>query len=442
MISSDPKARRVVITGLGVISPIGMTSADLWASLAGGRSGVRPLGAFPPTHLPTACAAEVPEFTGAIENFGPLEGEMKKAVRKALKMMCRECQMGVAAAMRAIHQAGLTAGKFDPERVGVCYGADYMLSEPAEFSDGMDLCGDDARKFHFEKWGGTGMGKMNPLWLLKYLPNMPACHIAIFNDLRGPNNSLTQREASSNLAVGEAARTIQRGSADVMLAGATGTRVHLMKSLQALVQEETAEPGVEPARASRPFDLNRTGMVIGEGAGCLVLEEIGHAQARGATIFGEILGSGASYVADRNHIANRSKALANSMRAALRDAGVQPAEVGHLHAHGLSTRRADIDEAAAIGDVFGAAAAKLPVTAAKSYFGNLGAASGIVELAASVLALREGRLFPVLNYDTPDPACPISAVRGDDVPAGSIAAHWNVTPQGQAAAVIIGAPRG
>ncbi|MGD9648500.1 MAG: beta-ketoacyl synthase, partial [Pirellulales bacterium] len=419
-------------------SPIGITPADFWASLAAGRSGVGPLAAFPATHLPTACAAEVRDFTGAIDDFGPLEGEMKKAVRKALKMMCRECQMGVAAAMRAIHHGGLKAGTFDPERVGVCYGADYMLSEPAEFADGMDLCGDEERKFHFEKWGAAGLGKMNPLWLLKYLPNMPACHIAIFNDLRGPNNSLTQREASSNLAIGEAARTIQRGSADVMLAGATGTRVHLMKSLQALVQEETAEPGVEPQRASRPFDLNRTGMVIGEGAGCLVLEELGHAQARGATILAEVLGGGASFVADRNHIANRPKALANAMRAALRDAGLKPEIVSHLHAHGLSTRRADVDEAAAIADVFGPAAMRLPVTAAKSYFGNLGAASGIVELAASILALHEGRLFPVLNYDTPDPACPVAAVRGDDVPAGRIAAHWNVTPQGQASAVIVG----
>lgn len=431
-------SRRVVITGLGVICPLGNTKEALWEGLVSGRSGVAPLRSLPGHGLPMSFGGEARDFTGLIDDFGKLEGETKKAVRKALKLMCRECQMGVAAAQRAISDAAVAPEHHDPERCGVVFGADYMLSQPEELAPGFSHCTDERRHFDFSRWGVEGLGQLSPLWLLKYLPNMPASHVAIYNDFRGPNNSITLREAAGNLSIGEAARYIQRGDADLMVAGATGTRVHPMKVVHSAQQEEIAANGVAPERASRPFDLRRTGMVVGEGAGVVVLESLESAQARGATIYAEILGSNSSVVADRRGVARRDAALANVIRGALRDGGLTTEAVGHIHAHGLSTRTSDSDEARAIREAFGARADELPVTAAKSYFGNLGAGSGVVELIASVLALRAGRLFSVLNFESPDPDCPIRVAQGTDISAGDSFLNLSVTPQGQASAVLVG----
>ena len=428
--------RRVVITGLGVISPLGNMHEGLWDALIAGRSGVGPWRNVPADYLPTSFAAEARDFTGAIDDFGPLEGEKKKAIRKGLKIMCRESQMGVAAAQRALADTGLGDGQVDPERIGVVFGSDYMMTLPEDFVAGIQRCIDERGNFDFSRWAGEGMPQLTPLWLLKYLPNMPASHVAIYNDLRGPNNSITLREASSNAAVGEAFRTIVRGSADLMLAGATGTRVHPMKMIHTVTQEEVAGNGAEPTSASRPFDLQRTGMVLGEGAGAMVLEELERALARGARIYAEVVGTASSSVASRNGVAHRETALVNVMSAALQDAGCQPKDVGHVHAHALSTRSCDEEESRAIRTVFENGAGDMPVTAAKSYFGNLGAGSGLIELIASVLALKNGRLFKVLNHQTPDPKCPIAVCREEGLP-GASCLSINVTPQGQASAVMV-----
>ena len=282
------------------------------------------------------------------------------------------------------------------------------------------------------------MAKMSPLWLLKYLPNMPASHLAIYNDFRGPNNSLTMREAAANAALGEAYQIILRGNADMMLVGATGTRLHPMKMVHAVQQEEVASGDGDPAAASRPFDRDRRGMVLGEGAGAIVLEELAAAQARGATIYGEVIGAATSSVAGA--AAGGPARSGDAKRAAsdvLQSAGAGADDVGHLHAHGLSTRTGDAEEARAIRRGLCGPPAPLPVTAAKSYFGNLGAGSGMVELIASLLGLQHDRLFPVLNYATPDPECPVAAVRNGDVPPGPSFINLNVTPQGQAAAVMV-----
>jgi 3-oxoacyl-[acyl-carrier-protein] synthase II len=247
------------------------------------------------------------------------------------------------------------------------------------------------------------------------------------------------REAASNLAVGEAFRTIERGHADRMVAGATGTRVLPMQAIHALQTEQMAAENCSPARASRPFDKHRTGMVAGEGAGMIVLEELETARARSATIYAEIIGLGSSNVADRKLRGRCDVALAGAMRAALRDAGRGPDEVGHINAHGLATTERDVDEARAIREVFGARADKVPVAAIKSYFGNLGAGSGVVELMASVLALRAGRLSRVLNYETPDPECPLAVVADDTTSPGRSFLNLSVTPQGQAAVLFVAA---
>jgi 3-oxoacyl-[acyl-carrier-protein] synthase II len=429
--------RRVVITGMGIISPLGSTKEALWEGLSQGRSGVTPLTLGPVEGLVRKFGGEARQFTGEIDDFGPLEKEQKKSIRKGLKVMCRECQMGVAAAQWALADAGLKLGSVDPDRTGISFGADYMLSVPEEFTEGIVQCLDEHGQFHFSRWGGEGMAKMSPLWLLKYLPNMPASHLAIYNDFRGPNDSLTMREAAANAALGEAYHVILRGSAETMLVGATGTRLHSMKMIHAMQQEEVCEDGVDPATASRPFDRDRRGAVLGEGAGAIVLEELATAQARGATIYGEVLAAATSSVAGHRLVARRGEALRNVLQAVLQRAAASVDDVGHVHAHGLSTRTCDVEEAAAIQEVFAARSSPLPVIAAKSYFGNLGAGSGMVELIASLLSFQHDRLFPILNFATPDIECPVAVVRNGNTQPGASFVNLNVTPQGQAAAVLV-----
>lgn len=429
--------QRVVITGIGVISPIGCTKETFWDSLIRGQSGVRPLHRIPAGVLPASYGGEVLDFQGKAEEFLPVDKEQTKAIRKQLKVMCRESQMGAAAAQRALADAGLRPGQFDPERTGVSFGSDYMLTMPEDFIEPIQACVNADGQFEFGRWALDGMTKLEPLWLLKYLPNMPASHFAIFNDLRGPNNSITQREASANLAVGEAFEILRREDADVMVAGSTGTRLHPMKAIHAFQQEQLADDRFPPEQASRPFDRDRAGMVLGEGAGAIVLETLPRAQARGARIYGEVLAAAAHTAADRRLVARRDRAIELVLRSLLQRAGLTPDQIGHLHAHGLGARTSDREEAQAIQAVFGNRAKPLPVAAAKSYFGNLGAGSGLVELAASLLALEHGQLFAVLNYQTPDPECPIHVVREAGEPAGQCFIHVNVTPQGQAAGLLI-----
>lgn len=430
--------RRVVITGLGVISPLGQTVEAFWEALQAGRSGITPLAGLPAEVLGVWCGGEIHDFTGRIEDFGALDKDQSRAIRKGIKLMSREIQMGVAAAQRALNDAGYHPGDGAPERGGVVFGSDYILSGPDEFLSAMAGCLDERGEFEFPRWAGKGIPEITPLWLLKYLPNMPASHIAIYNDLRGPSNSLTVREASSNLAIGEAAALIERGLADMMVAGATGTRVHPLRTLHVVLQEEVAAGKDDPARACRPFDLHRAGMVLAEGAGAVVLESLESARRRGATILGEVLGSGSSAFLDRRGVADLRAAAASAMRQSLRQAELSPAQVGHVHAHAIATRRGDVEESAAIHEVFSSRSAPVPVTALKSYCGNVGAACGVLEVIASLLACRRGTLFPVLNYETPDPECPIHVVRSPGTPAGETFVNLNFTPSGQASALVVG----
>ncbi|MEK6246989.1 MAG: beta-ketoacyl-[acyl-carrier-protein] synthase family protein [Planctomycetales bacterium] len=435
--SSAELSRRVVITGVGLVSPLGNTTDSLWDGLISQRSGARDYDLFHWDSVSTRYAAQATEFTGNIADFGNLEKDQKKMIRKALKLMCRETRMGVAAAQASLQDAGINLGNHTPDRSGCIFGTDYMLTLPDDFISGVQACAGDDGQFAYDRWGSEGLAKVTPLWLLKYLPNMSASHVAIYNDLRGPNNSLTLREAAANMSVGEAFFTIARGSADMMVVGATGTRIQPMNAIHAMQQEELANGDFCAAEASRPFDRDRSGMVLGEGAGAVVLEELQTALNRNAQIYGEVVARASSTVLSRQSVSDRTTALKNVLLRTLKDAGLRPEQVGHIHAHGVSTRSGDRDEAQAIHSVFGKRAEPCPVTAAKSYFGNLGAGSGMVEIIASLLACRHGVLFPIRNYQNADPDCPIEPALTDQLPPGDNFVNLSVTPQAQAAAILV-----
>jgi 3-oxoacyl-[acyl-carrier-protein] synthase II len=439
---SSGQDRRVVITGLGLVSPLGCSPESLWLGLSEGRSGIAHLQRLPALEGKVTYGGEARDFTGHIDDFGDLSKELKKTIRKALKMMCRESMMAVAAAQQALrdadsHQSADDPPSYAPERRGVVFGSDYMLSPPEDFVAAMNRCGTGGGQFDYQAWGQTGLREMSPLWMLNYLPNMPASHIAIFNDLRGPNNSLTMREASGVAAIREAAQTIARGHADRMVAGATGTRIHAFKTIHAIQTTTLADPSLPPPLASRPFDAGRTGMVLGEGAGAVVLEELGAARRRGATIYGEVTGTGSAASTTPDLTAHSRISIAHAARAALTSARRPLESLGHVSAHGLATPHEDLTEAEAISDVLGDLVEQIPVVAAKAAMGNLGAGGGTVETIASVLALKAGTLYPTREDHLPDPACRLAVTRSSDVAAGDSFLKVSFTPQGQAAALRI-----
>jgi 3-oxoacyl-[acyl-carrier-protein] synthase II len=275
---------------------------------------------------------------------------------------------------------------------------------------------------------------MEPLWLLLFLPNMPACHIGIYADARGPSNSLTMGEASSGLAISEALRILERDSADVMICGTTGTTIHAVHSMHSVMWDKLA-PAVngDPSKACRPFDLNRAGQVVSEGSATMIMEEENHAVQRGAKIYGRVLGAGSVCVTG-----NTREALKRSMELALRDACLKPSDVGHINAHAVGDPEGDLQEALAIHDVFGSLGSTIPVTAFKSYWGNPEASCGTLEIVGSLLGLQHGVVMPTLNYETPDPKCNLNVVHGAPLPiTNKIFIKANVTRVGQASAVVM-----
>jgi 3-oxoacyl-[acyl-carrier-protein] synthase II len=434
-VSAPTRSRDVVITGIGVVSPIGIGVEEFWKNLAARRSGVVRSKLFPGFAAPDQAGGEVREFTEESARKVYL-----KEHRKNLKAMCREIQLGVASAMLALQHSGLNLDTIDHERLGVEFGAHLMLSAPDILNTACVACTEpDHPDFNFAQWGEQGLPRMEPLWLLRYLPNMPACHISISSDARGPSNSLTLDDAAGNMVIGEACRILERNAADVMITGSTGTTLHPIKTLHLALWHDLATTPDEPEKRCRPFDKHRTGRVVAEGACSFILEGREHAVARQAKIWGRVLGTGGSTVTDRTGKPNFRQALAQAMRAALKSAGLTPDQVGHVNAHGLGTPEIDRCEAQAILDVFGSdLGRRVPVTAIKSYLGNSGAGSGTLELAASLVGLSHGLVPPTLNYETPDPECPLNVVAGEPLPMSNrVVLKVNVTRMGQASAAVV-----
>ncbi len=426
----------MVITGIGVVSPLGMGVDAFWEGLAAGRSGISTSTMFPGFASPDQVGGEIREFTDESARKVYL-----KEHRKNLKAMCREIQLGVCSAMLALKHSGLDLSAINHERLGVEFGANLMLSSPAMLSDAVAVSTrEGSSQFDIEKWGPEGFARMEPLWLLRYLPNMPACHISIASDARGPSNSLTLDDSSCNVAIGEAQRIVLRDAADLMITGSTGTTLHPIKTLHLALWNEVARTPAEPERRSRPFDRDRAGKVAAEGACSLILEDRGHAEQRGAKIWGRVLGTGASTVTDRSGKPQYRQALAQAMRAALRSANVTPEQVGHINAHGAGLKDVDQAEAEAIHDVFGSdLGSRVPVTAVKSLIGSPGAGAASQEIAASLLGLAHGVVPFTLNYDTPDPEMPpLNIVTGEPRPVSNkVFLKLSVTRLGQASVAVI-----
>jgi 3-oxoacyl-[acyl-carrier-protein] synthase II len=418
------KPPEVVITGVGMVSPIGIGRAAFRDALYAGRSGVRRIEQFDSSALPIDFGGEVPDF------------DPKEYVRprKSLKVMSRDIQFGFAAADLAMADASLAADSVDADRFGVVYGADMIYCEPDELAAAYRACIDNG-EFRFPAWGERALPEMYPLWMLKYLPNMSACHVSISLGARGPSNSITLGEVSSLVAIAEAVRIIERGAADIMIAGGASNRLHPNVMLFR-DQSQMSKRRDNPAGACRPFDRDRDGMVAGEGAGAIVLESRAHAEARGAKILARVLGFGNTFAAPRSGVPNSSGAR-RAMEVALREAQLSPTDIGHVNASGLSTVQHDRAESEAISTVFG----DVPVTAPKSYFGNLGASTGAVELAASIIALDEGSVPPTLNFETADPVCPVNVIHGAAMPiVKTTAVVLSQSTQGQSIAMVISRP--
>ena len=376
--------RRVAVTGLGAVTPLGNDVPTMWEAALAGRSGIDWIRSFDASEFPVRIAAEVKDFDATTA-----------ASPKEVRKLDRNVLLALGAAREAMGDAALNG--FDPTRVGVVFG-----SAIGGFLGVME---------QHEVLQERGPERVSPNFLPNVLVDSASGQIAISLGIRGPNYAVVSACATGSHAVGEAAELIKRGDADVVLAGGTEACMHPLIlagfcAMRGLVAEEE-----EPARASRPFDATRAGFVMGEGAGVLVLEELEAARARGATIYAEVLGYGASN--DAHHMAQPDPdaiGVSEMMRAALRRAGIEPEQVGHINAHGTSTPLGDAAETKAIKDVFGDHAYDLAVSSTKSMMGHCFGAAGAIEAMMCVLAIHHGVLPPTINYRQPDPVCDLDYV--------------------------------
>ena len=420
-------AVRVVVTGVGVVSPIGIGNDRFWDSLVHNRSGIDFLQSMPADGLPSAFGAEVRDFDPVLHLRD----------RKFVKVMSRDIQLGVASANLAVRDAGIQPGDIDPYRFGVEFGAGRMTCHPAELAAAAKACSDEGG-FNINRWQKETLNEIAPLWLLRQLPNMPACHVSIDHNAMGPNNTITCRDASALLALAEAVRVLEAGRADCMIVGACSSNIHPVDVAKFHSFEGLSKRSDDPARACRPFDFERDGAVVGEGAASFIIETYEHAVRRGADIYAEILGVGAG--CDGRGHANESAGigLVRAMESALTRSKIQPHELGHINAQGKSTQPDDIVESRAYHRVMGDCILKVPVTAMKSFVGHFDAGAGAVELAGTLLSLKHGEVPATLNYEVPDPRCRLNVVREHARRmATRTAISVNRTAMGQSAAAVL-----
>jgi 3-oxoacyl-[acyl-carrier-protein] synthase II len=375
--------RRVVITGIGVISPIGNSVETFWQNISNGVSGIDYVTNFDTTDFPT-------KIGGEVKNFNPEDFISKKDIRR----MDRFCHFALAAARQAVESSGLQISA-EPERIGVVIGCGI---------GGFGII-EKQHEILMEK----GPSRVSPFTIPMIIPDIAAGYVAITFGAKGPNLCPVTACASAANAIGDAFRIIERGDADAIIAGGTESAITPLSFAGFCSARAMSRFNEIPARACRPFDLNRDGFVMGEGSGILILEELEHALARGARILGEVLGYGMT--GDAYHITSpdpNGKGIENSMILALKDASLKPAQIDYINAHGTSTEANDKIETAAIKKVF--RENDILVSSTKSMTGHLLGASGGIEAAACILALNDNLVPPTINYETPDPDCDLDYV--------------------------------
>ncbi len=393
--------RRVVITGMGLVTPLGVRVEELWKNLMAGASGVGLTTVFDASRFPTKISAEVRNWDIADEGQDA----------KHWQFCGRHTKFAAGAALQAMRDAGLEKGlPADPTRLGVYLGSGEGQQDFDSFTSMMmaAISGDTLDVAKFTK---LGLETLHPLSEVEQEPNMPAGHLAGMFNAQGPNLNCLTACAASSQAIGEATELVRRGDADVMLSGGTHSMIHPFGVTGFNLLTALSTRNDEPARASRPFDNERDGFVLGEGAAMVVLEELEHAKRRGAKIHGELLGYGSTADAYRitdTHPEGRGAAACITM--ALKDAGLGTHDIHYINAHGTSTDVNDKVETLAIKKVFGEHAYKIPVSSTKSMMGHLIAAAGATELIVCLLAIRDGMLPPTINYENPDPNCDLDYV--------------------------------
>ncbi len=384
------KRRRVVVTGMGAMTPLGLTLEETWEGLLAGRSGVGPITQFDASGLPVRIAGE-------LKDFDPTRYINFKAARR----MARCSQVAIAMAQAALADAGFSLPLADEERVGVLVGS--------------AVGGLDRAIAGVDTFRAKGLARISPFIITSSLANMPSHHVSHWAGAKGPISTVVAACATGTQAVGEAAEIVRRGAADVVICGGVEALIHFAPIAGFCAMRALSARNDEPERASRPFDAGRDGFVYSEGGALFVLEALEHARARGSRIRAEVLGQATS--SDAFHVAQpdpEGMGASRAMRWALDDAGLTPDDVGYINAHGSSTPISDPIETRAIKRVFGERAYEIPISSTKSMIGHAMGGAGAIEAAACVLTVEQGIIHPTINLETPDPECDL-----DYVPEGA-----------------------
>ncbi len=437
------KRRRVVVTGLGLSTPIGMGVEAFWEGLIQQRTGLRPIASFDASALPCPVGGELPAFK--------LGDYIPKSYRKNAKVMSRDITVAVACAYYAVRDAGLVTRcmvdrgeapggpNVDPARFGANIGAGLVAADLVELAGAMATATDDTGSFSLTRWGTEGMTNLTPLWLLKFLPNMLACHVTIVHDAQGPSNTITCAEASSHLAIGEAFRTIGRGDADVCICGGAESRTNPSVLVRPhLAQYANTRAMDAPGQALRPFNGSAGGTVYAEGGGLVILESLDHARQRGARIYAELSGfAAANRTTSWLEPDPQGHALAMALTGALKDAEARPDGVDLAVPFGYGATALDDSERAGWRSALGDRLDKIPALTTHGAVGINGAGNGAIDFAAAVLATYNNTAPPSINAE--DTGGVLRFVQGDptDVPVGLCITLGHAMFGGQCAALVL-----
>lgn len=430
--------KEIAITGFGAASPLGLTAKEFWQNILSSNVAIDKITSFDASKFQCQIAGEVPEFK--IRDYVP------KTYRKATKLMSRDIELSIVAANEAFESASLVTKYTDPDkptidpaRTAINLGAGLISCDLEELAHAAGDCATDG-KFDIKKWGSEGLDKLTPLWLLKYLPNMLACHVGIIHDIQGASNTTTCGEASALIATIEAAQVIMRNNADVALAGGGESKVNpIVLMRQCLLERATFKGNDEPKKACRPFDANATGSVFGEAAGIIVLEDIQRAKKRDARIYATIAGYGQSNSLNNqiHQLEQDGKAVTIAIENALEKAGITPDDIDLIIPHGTAVAADDKAEAIGIQNALGDAVENIPALPINSMLSNTGAASGAMNMIAAINAMKDSVVPAAVNFEKPIEGCKLNINKTKIEKEIKYALCTSYTFGGQTAAIVL-----